>query len=180
MIGKCRAGWTALGAASSAFDMYPQRVRKLVGHFSECSVCSACPGDHEDILWRHDLVLTTAEELAHQPPHPVAGHRPADVPAGGNAEARDPIVTSLRDDHKTGTRPAAADPLQAEKLGALADAMCLRESLVVARLQGCFGGMLTVSRLRPLARRRFSTCRPAGVAMRARNPCVRLRRRLLG
>jgi hypothetical protein len=40
--------------------------------------------------------------------------------------------------------------------------------------------MLTVSRLRPLARRRFSTCRPPGDAMRARKPCVRLRRRLLG
>jgi len=37
-----------------------------------------------------------------------------------------------------------------------------------------------VSRLRPLARRRFSTLRPVGVAIRARNPCVRFRLRLLG
>jgi len=42
---------------------------------------------------------------------------------------------------------------------------------------GCFGGMETVSRLRPLARRRFSTARPVGVAIRARNPWVRFRRR---
>ena len=40
--------------------------------------------------------------------------------------------------------------------------------------------MEMVSRLRPLARRRFSTFRPVGVAMRARNPCVRFRLRLLG
>jgi len=33
---------------------------------------------------------------------------------------------------------------------------------------------------RPLARRLLSTSRPPRVAMRARNPCVRLRRTLLG
>jgi hypothetical protein len=38
----------------------------------------------------------------------------------------------------------------------------------------------TVSRLRPLARRRFNTMRPFLVRMRTRNPCVRRRRRLLG
>jgi hypothetical protein len=38
----------------------------------------------------------------------------------------------------------------------------------------------TVSRLRPLARRRFSTIRPFLVRMRTRNPWVRRRRRLLG
>ncbi len=35
-------------------------------------------------------------------------------------------------------------------------------------------------RARPLARRDFSTARPARVLMRARNPCLRARRRLLG
>jgi hypothetical protein len=38
----------------------------------------------------------------------------------------------------------------------------------------------TVRRLRPLARRRFRTSRPFFVAMRTRNPCVRLRRRRFG
>src|SRR5438105_1371988 len=38
----------------------------------------------------------------------------------------------------------------------------------------------TTSRLRPLARRRLSTLRPALVALRLRNPCSRLRRILLG
>ena len=38
----------------------------------------------------------------------------------------------------------------------------------------------TVSRFRPFARRRFRTSRPFFVAMRTRNPCVRLRRRRLG
>jgi hypothetical protein len=34
--------------------------------------------------------------------------------------------------------------------------------------------------LRPLARRRFKIARPARVAIRARNPCRRLRRRTFG
>lgn len=38
----------------------------------------------------------------------------------------------------------------------------------------------TVSRLRPFARRRFSTSRPFFVAIRVRKPCVFLRRRRLG
>lgn len=38
----------------------------------------------------------------------------------------------------------------------------------------------TVRRLRPFARRRLSTRRPFFVAMRTRNPCVRLRRRRFG
>jgi hypothetical protein len=46
--------------------------------------------------------------------------------------------------------------------------------------RAAFGGTWTVSRLRPFRRRRFSTFCPPGVAMRARKPCVRFRRKLLG
>jgi hypothetical protein len=45
------------------------------------------------------------------------------------------------------------------------------------RLASCRQGQ---RRLRPFARRRDSTCRPLLVAMRARNPCVRARCKLLG
>ena len=40
--------------------------------------------------------------------------------------------------------------------------------------------LLTVSRLRPFARRRFSTSRPFFVLIRTRNPCVFLRWRVFG
>jgi len=40
--------------------------------------------------------------------------------------------------------------------------------------------LLTVSRFRPLARRRFNTSLPFLVAILTRNPCVRLRWRVLG
>jgi hypothetical protein len=43
-----------------------------------------------------------------------------------------------------------------------------------------FSGRHTVSRLRPLARRRFSTFRPPFVDIRSRNPCVFARRRRFG
>ena len=44
----------------------------------------------------------------------------------------------------------------------------------------CFDGSETVSRLRPFLRRRESTARPQRVAMRARNPCLLMRRLLRG
>jgi hypothetical protein len=49
-----------------------------------------------------------------------------------------------------------------------------------AQRRAGFAGTWTVRRLRPFLRRRLSTLRPPGVSMRARNPCVRLRRKLLG
>jgi len=44
----------------------------------------------------------------------------------------------------------------------------------------CFEGSETVSRLRPFLRRRDSTARPQREAMRARNPCLLMRRLLRG
>jgi len=46
--------------------------------------------------------------------------------------------------------------------------------------QGQTGAGQGIRRLRPLARRAFSTLRPFAVDMRARNPCVRARWSLLG
>lgn len=43
-----------------------------------------------------------------------------------------------------------------------------------------FDGSFTVSRLRPFLRRRLSTSRPHRVSIRARNPCLRMRRLLRG
>jgi hypothetical protein len=44
----------------------------------------------------------------------------------------------------------------------------------------CFDGSETVSRFRPFLRRRDKTARPQRVAMRARNPCLLIRRLLRG
>ena len=58
------------------------------------------------------------------------------------------------------------------KLGAAADVFGWTESQSYS--------LLTVRRLRPLARRRFSTRRPFFVLMRTRNPCVLARCRVFG
>lgn len=44
----------------------------------------------------------------------------------------------------------------------------------------CFEGACTATRLRPFLRRRLSTARPHRVPMRARKPCLLMRRRLRG
>ena len=44
----------------------------------------------------------------------------------------------------------------------------------------CFDGSDTVSRFRPFLRRRESTARPHRVAIRARKPCLLMRRLLRG
>jgi hypothetical protein len=44
----------------------------------------------------------------------------------------------------------------------------------------CFDGNETVSRFRPFFRRRDRTARPQRVAIRARNPCLLIRRLLRG
>ena len=68
--------------------------------------------------------------------------------------------------------------LHGQVLGPTAQAQGL-----VERLGGqlaYFLAIVTVSRLRPLARRRLRIARPCRVFMRLRNPCVRFRRLLWG
>jgi hypothetical protein len=54
------------------------------------------------------------------------------------------------------------------------------ETLVRRQRPPCFDGSRTVRRFRPFLRRRDSTARPQRVAMRARNPCLLMRRLLRG
>lgn len=122
-----------------------------------------------------------SEDFADQPLDPIAYNRTPDPFAHCNAQARPTSRRRLGDHHKQGPRPSSWGALKPQELPALPDPRRARQARAAAlRYRGCFGGIVTVSRLRPLARRRFSTCRPPGVAMRARKPCVRLRRLLLG
>ena len=62
--------------------------------------------------------------------------------------------------------------LQVTELGAVTESVGGREAEWPARSgqPGCLAGMSIASRRRPLARRRLSTLRPPGVAIRAMNP----------
>jgi len=90
------------------------------------------------------------------------------------------ISQRSRVQHEVFALSADALPLQAQELGAPMQPAGFAEALwrAAPSYPGCLRGIEMLRRLRPLARRRFSTLRPPGVAMRAMNPWVRLRRRL--
>jgi hypothetical protein len=121
-------------------------------------------------------MLAAPEDLAYQPPDAATRGRVTDATAGSDPETGWRVLTISRDHDEVRGYAAAPVAFESEELAALPQAMrggeTLRRRGSGSGLfqPGCFGGMVTVSRLRPLARRRFSTLRPPGVAIRARNP----------
>jgi len=77
---------------------------------------------------------------------------------------------------------AAAPALSeaAANVGRAREPMGAREARRRRQEPPCFDGSETVSRLRPFLRRRERTARPHRVAMRARKPCLLIRRLLRG
>ena len=116
--------------------------------------------------------LRPSERLPQEPLRAVAGHRTPDAPAGREAEPR-PLAIA-RSGPKGEERSVHPDPAtqHASELGTPAQSGRLRE----ARARPT----QTLRRLRPLARRRFSTRRPPLVRIRTRKPWVRFRFRLFG
>ena len=90
------------------------------------------------------------------------------------------IFQPSRVEHEVFALNADALALEAQELGAPMQPVGFAEALwrAVPSYPGCLCGIEVLRRLRPFARRRFSTLRPPGVAMRAMKPWVRLRRRL--
>jgi LmbE family N-acetylglucosaminyl deacetylase len=77
----------------------------------------------------------------------------------------------------------AAAPAMSEaaaKLGRARKPMSPREARRCRQEPPCFDGSDTVSRFRPFFRRRERTARPQRVAIRARNPCLVIRRLFRG
>lgn len=124
-------------------------------------------------------MLLQPERFADQPANAIALHRDPDRPRGdGQPETR--ALERIPASHGLEERlrvslPASVHMVELRLVAeALAGAEGERPDRISAmRRQG-------MRRLRPLARRRLNTLRPFFVAMRARNPCVRLRRTLLG
>jgi hypothetical protein len=109
--------------------------------------------------------FAASKQLANQPFRPVTDDRVSNFLAGRYAEAgRTDLVWQGEAGHEAAPIPGA----MVIDSGELRPAAQFHRDDVTAR------------RLRPFARRRFSTVRPFFVAMRTRNPCVRRRRRRLG
>ena len=142
-----------------------------------------------------------AKNLSDQALRAIALDGAAQFLGSGNPQARHGVWAMQQEN---GHRPAvqlAPTIIDVLKIGTVPDVLAAPESLIrhdcwpgayppYARREGGIriGGTReapgqfdeTVSRLRPLARRRFSTMRPFLLRIRTRKPWVRLRLRLFG
>jgi hypothetical protein len=119
-------------------------------------------------------------DLPEPPAETIAGHRGGLVLGDDQSHPR-VARQVVRPDHLQ--MPEAATPALGE---AAADVGGAREPVGPRKARRrrqeppCFDGSETVSRFRPFLRRRESTARPHRVAIRARNPCLLMRRLLRG
>lgn len=119
-------------------------------------------GDYDDIESWRDFVST--KYLSNQSFSSISLNRAADLSGRRNPE---PPKTPLVGQHED--RAVAA----VDANTALVDLLELRATTdVFDWTEPQSYSLLTVRRLRPLARRRFNTRRPFFVLMRTRNPCV--------
>jgi hypothetical protein len=186
-VGRTTTWYTRISAAQPRATA-PGRSRAEAERSRElCCRCGmadvSCAGFRDDDnvrRWRH-AAPCRSHHLANETLHPVADHGIADARADRNADPRRAIPSCSSQHDEVVCVIAPGITLHTQVIHALAQPRALREARRPARRHpGCLGGTEAVRRLRPLARRRLRTFRPPGVAMRARNPCVRLRRRLLG
>ena len=132
-------------------------------------------GHHDHIVPAGDLVST--ENLSYQTFSSVSPDGPAKLLRGGDAKAPD-VAPSGQDEERAVSAPNAGTALvDLLEITAAADPLAGAEP---ARHGQVRYSLLTVRRLRPFARRRFSTSLPFFELIRTRNPCAFLRRRVLG
>ncbi len=114
----------------------------------------------------------------HQPGWDIAGtqHRPQ-APAQSVAFDGRPGGATDRERHAGRNHSGIGDEGAPQRVDPQADAFSPKTDEGVSLLDPADQAD---RRARPLARRDLSTARPARVLMRARNPCLRARRRLLG
>jgi hypothetical protein len=117
--------------------------------------------DYDVEPWR-DLVST--KNLSNQSFGSVSLDRAANFPGRRDPESSHAPLVGQEKNRAVAAVDANAPLVDLLELRTPADVLGWTESQSYS--------LLTVRRLRPLARRRFSTSRPFLVAMRTRNPCV--------
>ena len=126
-------------------------------------------------------MLMEAKPLAQQPLEPVARDGATGrAHAHGQAQARVAEGIAAHDYEKVGIGRAPTRGVYGVVLVLVGQAPATRKTVRRGLASTRSPGGQTARRLRPFARRRLSTSRPPFVAIRARNPWVRLRCRLLG
>ena len=154
------------------------------------SGCGCIPGQHHKVDWGQSG-SAQPETLPDQASKPVAPDGQANFLFRNRETQARPTQRILMEEYGEKTIRGPLTVLEhVVEARRMQQAQLPREVLLVfARRMGGKRGdrdlpgdrrRQTVSRARPFARRRFSTRRPARVAMRARNPWVRTRFSLLG
>ena len=118
--------------------------------------------DDHDVESRGDLVAT--KDLSNQSFSSVSLDRAADFPGRRNPQPSHPELVGQKEDRAEAAVESNAPLIDLLELRTFADVFGWTEFQSYS--------LLTVRRLRPFARRRFSTRRPFFVLMRTRNPCV--------
>jgi hypothetical protein len=111
--------------------------------------------------------------------HLIADDRPANLCRHRQAHAYRPVSRPVAGSERSLGEPLPRG-LDREELRTTQKPGLLWETKPAPRHANYFCAARTTSRFRPLARRRLSIFRPAGVALRLRNPCSLFRRTLLG
>jgi hypothetical protein len=118
--------------------------------------------DDDDVESWRDLVST--KNLSNQSFSSISLNRAADLPGRRDSEPCQAPVVKQEKDRGVAAVDANTSLVDLLKLRTPSDVFGWTESQSYS--------LLTVRRLRPLARRRFNTRRPFFVLMRTRNPCV--------
>lgn len=135
------------------------------------------PDDH--VPRRLPRLQIAAPDFTQAPPQTIAGHR--GFSETGNDDPGPRVALCVRPPgnvEMAHAHPASRFPT-VRQICAARQSRTRRVPLGRQRLR-CFEGSLTVRRLRPFLRRRDNVARPHLVLMRARNPCLLMRRRLRG
>ncbi len=119
-------------------------------------------------------------DLAQAPPQTIAGHR-GGLKLGDNQSHPWLARQVVHPNHIQMLETAAPSMGEATaNVRRAYEPMGSRQARRTRQEPPCFDGIETVSCFRPFLRRRESTARPQRVAIRARNPCLLIRRLLRG
>jgi hypothetical protein len=121
-----------------------------------------------------------APDLSQPPPQTISGHRRR--LELWNDESHPRLARLIVDPDHVQVLEAAAPAMgqAAANVGRAREPMGPRQPRRWRQEPPCFEGRETVRRFRPFFRRRDSTARPQRVAIRARNPCLLMRRLFRG
>ena len=158
----------------------PTPRQKLGPKLREGSSVSLPAGPDDQVPRRLDRLQLDPPDLLEPPPETIAGHRGGLELRNDQSHAR-MARRVVGPDHVQMLEPATPAPTEAAaNVGRPREPMGPRQARRRRQEPPCFDGRETVSRLRPFLRRRESTARPQREAMRARNPCLLMRRLFRG